>query len=168
MTGPMSRIIGRWASTRTSLSKIPVPQIAHRVCTSFSNIAILHNPIRKDRLGYPPLAGLKSRSRPIWAHLRRPVRIWAVWMPARGYTRRPSISCISIYGGMSNQFARILHHAGCPFPGTGPATAGLTYCSNQINDLVFIILLRLQFQFIEDWVTPHFVAGERRLDRQRL
>ena len=53
---------------------------------------------------YPPLAGLKSRTRPIWAHFRRPVRIWTVWMPgARGYTRRPSTSRISSYGGISNQ-----------------------------------------------------------------
>ena len=58
----------------------------------------------KTGLVQPPLAGLKSRRFPFCSRFLFAIRILTVWIPAaRGYTRRPIISRVSRYGGISNQ-----------------------------------------------------------------
>src|SRR5512137_1229567 len=53
--GTMRRRRGRWASTTIIPSRTPLPQIAIRVCTSFSNIGTLRNPELKHRAGIPTM-----------------------------------------------------------------------------------------------------------------
>jgi hypothetical protein len=160
----------KWASTKMSPSRIPVPQMRHRVCSSSSNIFISLNPDFKHRAGIPAILRAEI---PDPSHLCKlatarenlhRLNSWCTWI----HTAAINVMHLLIWRDIEPVRPEPDSSRNIDTPPQVLQAQGREVVIDHIDDQVLIALVGIQVQFVEEGIPAHFVQGQRSVHSERF